>query len=79
VEDCGICDVCRDKYDGDDLDFPSITEGILALLKEKSRTSRVLIQMLNHKESHILKTIRSLLEDGQIRVNPKNEYEIPKK
>ncbi|HET8735560.1 MAG TPA: ATP-dependent DNA helicase RecQ [Pricia sp.] len=78
MEDCGICDVCRTRYDSRAIDYQSLSADILSLLREKSRTSRVLIKALDYKESHILEAIQMLLEDGQVKVNTKNEYEVTK-
>ncbi len=76
VQACGICDVCRKRHQKKAVDFQSISSEILAILRKKSRTSRVLIKILDHSEAHILKTIQRMLEDGQIKVNTMNEYEI---
>ncbi|WP_373517063.1 ATP-dependent DNA helicase RecQ [Pricia sp.] len=76
VQDCGICDICRKRQQTKGIDFQSISLDILATLQGKSRTSRTLIKILDHSEAHILKTIQMMLEDGQIKVNTKNEYEI---
>ncbi len=76
VSDCGICDVCKRKKSVKSVDFKIIASEIAIVLKEKSRTSRTLINLLDHSETHILKTIQMMLEDGQIKVNSKNEYEI---
>lgn len=75
-KDCGICDVCKRKYAAHAVDFQSLASELIAILKEKSRTSRTLIQLLDYREAHILKTLQLLLEDGQIKVNSRNEYEI---
>ncbi|MGB7392905.1 MAG: ATP-dependent DNA helicase RecQ [Pricia sp.] len=77
-QDCRICDVCRRKYNRTDVNVQDITADILAHLKSKSLTSRALVLDLDYKESQILEAIRYLLEDGQVKVNTKNEYEIVK-
>ncbi len=76
AQDCGICDVCRRKHVPKATDFQSISSQILVVLQEKSQNSRTLIQLLDYSEAHILKTIQLMLEDGQIKVNTKNEYQI---
>lgn len=75
-QNCGICDVCRKRLRTKNLDFQSTSTEILAILQKKNYSSRALIQILDYSEVHILKTIQILLEDGQIKVNAMNEYEI---
>ena len=75
-QDCGICDVCRRRYDTKEVNYQSLSADILDILKEKSRTSRVLIKMLEYQETLIIEAIQLMLEDGQIKVNSRNEYEI---
>lgn len=76
VKDCGICDVCRKRYQTKDIDFQSISMEIMNILRQASQTSRFLIKKLDYSDTHILKAIQLLLEEGQIQVNTKNEYEI---
>ncbi len=76
VQDCGICDVCQRNKSAKSADFKSMSAEIAVILKEKSRTSRALIKILHYNETHILTTIQMMLEEGQIKVNTKNEYEI---
>lgn len=76
VKDCGICDVCRKRHQTKDIDFQSISMEIMNILRQASQTSRFLIKKLDYSDTHILKTIQLLLEEGQIQVNTKNEYEI---
>ncbi len=76
VQDCGICDVCRKNKPSKSADFKTISSEIEDVLKEKSRTSRALINIIDHSEPLILKTLQMMLEDGKIKVNTKNEYQI---
>ncbi len=76
VQACGICDVCRKRQQKKAVDFQSLSSEILAILREKSCTSRILIKILDYSEAHVLQTIQRMLENGQIKVNTTNEYEI---
>ena len=75
-KNCGICDVCLT------MSIPSVDTNdqiirqLLKLLAHSSSDSRTLIAALNHRESDVLTAIRYLLEDGLIRINSKNQYEI---
>ncbi|WP_367279620.1 ATP-dependent DNA helicase RecQ [Ulvibacterium sp.] len=75
-KDCGICDVCLGRASGAIESLESLSEKVLTLLREKKRTSRQLIEILTHEEDRVLKVIAYLLEDGEIRINTKNEYEL---
>ena len=72
---CEICDVCMSKAT---IKEPSqdITKDILSLLKQSPKSSRGVIASLNYSEEHLLESIKNLLEDGRIRINSRNEYEI---
>ena len=74
-EDCGICDVCEVRHQGDRAPL-GIAKQILKSLAREKQGSRALIASLGHGEKPILRAIRGLLEDGKIRVNDRNEYEI---
>ncbi len=74
--DCGICDVCLRRASKNAESLESLSEGILTLLRERKRTSRQLIETLTYEEDKILEVIGYLLEDGEIRINTKNEYEL---
>ncbi len=72
---CGTCDVCRAKHKK--VGSPSeVKGGILQLLARSKCNSRELIANLAHEEAAILVGIKQLLEDGRIRVNSRNEYEL---
>jgi ATP-dependent DNA helicase RecQ len=75
-KDCGICDVCLKRASKNAESLESLPKKILTLLREKKRTSRQLIEALAYEEDRILKVIGYLLEDGEIRINTKNEYEL---
>ena len=73
--DCGICDVCQNKRTSGTTDYQSIAANIEVLLKEKGHTSRALLKRVKGEESQVLKTIQLMLEEGQIKINTRNEYE----
>lgn len=76
VLDCGICDVCQKKQDTIDFNGRSISSEIIEALKNNGCTSRVLIKVLDYDETRIINTLQMLLEDGRIKINTKNQYEI---
>lgn len=75
VNACGICDVCVRNSSTGTIDFTSISGKILGLLKNSPKTSRALISFLDYNDHTILETLQSMLENGHIRINSKNEYE----
>ena len=75
-KDCGLCDVCTHKNKVDGSVLKLIEQEILQLLNTKKRSSRELIQLLPYKEGAILQVIQQILEEGNIRINTKNEYEL---
>lgn len=75
-KDCGICDVCLNKNDVSTAISKSVSQEITTALKDKSQTSRQLIETLPYDETIILKAIQALLEDGHLKINSKNEYEL---
>ncbi len=76
ITNCGICDVCTSGTVVDKDVLKLIQQDILTQLKQKEQSSREIIKKLPYKEDAILATIQSLLEDGEININTKNEYEI---
>jgi len=73
-ENCTKCDVCiRSEKIGDNA-IQIVKQEILELLIEKQRSSRKIIELLPFEESIILNVLRTLLEDGNISINTKNEY-----
>ncbi|WP_149302902.1 RecQ family ATP-dependent DNA helicase [Pareuzebyella sediminis] len=75
-DDCGICDICMRRSNTKILDTEKLAHDILVHLSAEKQSSRALIESLYADERSILLVIRSLLEDGKIRINTKNEYEI---
>ena len=76
MTNCEICDVCTSFKEVDKDVLKLIKQDILTLLKQKEQSSREIIKNLPYKEAAILAAIQSLLEDGEININTKNEYEI---
>ncbi|KKM24589.1 hypothetical protein LCGC14_1603620, partial [marine sediment metagenome] len=75
TEDCGICDVCKQKQASYSNDYQSIATSIASLLKQNSYTSRALVGLVKAEETQVLQTIQFMLEAGQLKINTKNEYE----
>ncbi len=76
AKDCGICDVCKGKSKARPINSGAITKDIITLLNHQKSSSRTLILNLDYEEKLVLDGIRMLLEDGKIRVNTNNEYEM---
>lgn len=75
-EDCGICDICILNNKSTKNDTPAISSEILVLLKVQPYTSRQIIATLKYSQNAILETIQELLEEGLLKINSKNQYEI---
>lgn len=72
---CGICDICQ-RNQGHHLPDSSLREGILAVLEKRHQTSRELIASLRRNEAAVLASLQELLEEGRIKVNVLNQYEL---
>lgn len=75
-EDCGKCDICTS--DDKARNSEKINKQIITLLGSGSRSSRKLIAELQLKSQSVLGSLQDLLEDGKIKINSKNEYELNK-
>ena len=75
TKNCGICDICKNNSKTE-VSEKEILKDIIKLLKHSSSSSRTLMMSLMHNEDQVLEGIKRLLEDGQIRVNSQNEYEL---
>lgn len=73
---CGKCDVCLQKTPIDKHIQELIVLDLVKLLQNKAYSSRELIQLLPYRENAILKSIQDLLEEGKIKINPKNQYNL---
>ncbi|MBU2946837.1 RecQ family ATP-dependent DNA helicase [Zobellia uliginosa] len=76
TEDCGICDVCIKKDNTTKPTFNEVSQEIRTLLLESPKTSRALIAVMNYSEKLILRALQLMLEDGDIEINTKNQYQI---
>ncbi len=75
-KDCEICDVCTETNEVGILATTSISKSILTILAKKGQTSRRLIEILPQNENVLLPIIQDLLEEGEIIINTRNEYEL---
>jgi len=75
--DCGKCDICTANEDVE-IDA-QINEKIITLLKESNKSSRTLIEVLGLKSTIVIESLQQLLEDGLIKINSTNEYELAKR
>jgi len=74
-KDCGVCDICLVRKDGNNLN-ETIIKNVMDVIEIKSSTSREIIEKLQLNESAVLSSLQELLEDGKIKINTLNEYEI---
>lgn len=72
---CGTCDVCRSS-ETESAVSKEISSDILQCLQQANSNSRALIETLQYSEVEIITEIKQLLEDGLIKINTKNEYEL---
>jgi ATP-dependent DNA helicase RecQ len=74
AENCGRCDNCQEKGGAITKEDIQTKKEILRILEKNAYTSRELIGKLPCDENIVLTSLQSLLEDGMIEVNSKNEY-----
>lgn len=72
---CGICDICI-ANNRINPSTEEIGKDILKVLEKGSNTSREIIGTLQLNESVVLSSLRELLEDGKIKINAMNKYEL---
>lgn len=73
---CGKCDVCLQKIPIDKHIQELIVLDVLKLLQNNAYSSKELIQLLPYRENAILQSIQDLLEEGKIKINHKNKYNL---
>jgi len=73
---CNNCDVCNTPKKLDKNIFLEIKSDIITLLEQKESSSRAIIQELPQNELLILRVLQKLLENGNISINSKNEYNL---
>ncbi|MEO0572960.1 MAG: RecQ family ATP-dependent DNA helicase [Bacteroidota bacterium] len=72
---CGKCDVCQKKK-AYPAGVDAIKREIMAMVLSRPKTSRELVRGTNHNEGAVLESLRDLLEDGKLKLNPDNTYDI---
>lgn len=73
ADNCGICDVCA-KNKNTQLNKKDVRQRILSILQFNAASSRKIQATLNLKSDVVLSTLQVLLENGEIKLNSKNEY-----
>lgn len=73
TDNCGICDVCL-KNKNTQLNKKDVRQSILSILQYNAASSRTIQATLNLESNIVLSTLRALLENGEIKLNSKNEY-----
>jgi len=73
-DNCGKCDVCKDRMKKNGNNQQDIMKGIINLLKKENKSSRVLITEMPYESSKILLALQMLLEDRKISINAQNQY-----
>ncbi len=72
---CGKCDVCIKKRGYQDRGN-DVKQDIITTITLGPKTSRDLVKLIDHHEEHILESLRDLLEDGALKLNTNNTYDI---
>ncbi len=73
-QNCMNCDVCARN---EDIEISrETTQRIISSLRHGNKSSRTLIAQLGLKNKVVIGGLQNLLEDGLIKINSKNEYEI---
>jgi ATP-dependent DNA helicase RecQ len=72
-EDCGICSYCMNQKK-EIINLEEILHKILAELSRNKMTSRELVMVTKIEEVLVLKIIKQLLENNEIRLNNNNQY-----
>lgn len=73
---CGICDVCleRNKLSIEDSEFEKIAQSIKQLIgKEARSTDDIILTLIDYREDKLLHVIQFLHDNGQIKMNAKNQ------
>lgn len=74
-QDCGHCDICLNRQ-RENHSEETITTDVLEILKKENSTSREIIKRLQLNETAILSCLKELLEEGKIKINSMNQYEL---
>ncbi len=73
---CGICSYCIGKKPAETFDFKTATQQIINQLEHKPMTSRELLEQLDITETHLLETIKMLVENNILELTTTNKYKI---
>ncbi len=74
---CGICDVCLKNKKQPKTVSKTQKELLLGLLKKEGElSSRALVTLMKENENCVLKTVQTLLEEGQILLTAHNTYTL---
>jgi ATP-dependent DNA helicase RecQ len=74
---CGICDVCLKNKKRPKTVSKTQKELLLGLLKKEGElSSRALVTLMEENENCVLKTLQTLLEEGQILLTAHNTYTL---
>jgi ATP-dependent DNA helicase RecQ len=74
---CGICDVCLNNKKQTKKVSKTEKDLLLALLKKEGElSSRALVTIMKKNEDSVLKTVQTLLEEGQILLTAYNTYTL---
>ena len=76
TEACGICSVCLRKDTKQSTDLKTIKNGIIIALEKEKLTSRALVEQLPYNETHILETLKLMLEHQILEITTTNTYKI---
>jgi ATP-dependent DNA helicase RecQ len=74
--ECGQCDVCLRRIPVTEMGIETVQHQVIALLKDRSLTSRAIISELKIAEALVVEALQLLLEAGEVFVGDKNEYSI---
>ena len=76
--DCGVCSYCISKKGNPKLDA-TLSSKIIKLLQIESLNSRALQMMTKCSKDDLINTLKQLLDENTILINPNNTYSIIKK
>lgn len=72
--DCGRCDICLCQNAESNIE--SIQKMIIDKVKIEPKSSRELIRTLSFSSNEILNALQAMLENGMLRINSSNKYEV---
>tara|TARA_Y100001933_G_scaffold118050_1_gene118020 strand:- start:43611 stop:45515 length:1905 start_codon:yes stop_codon:yes gene_type:complete len=75
---CGQCDICQKDQGQPTQSLAKAKKEVLRHLKQRSLSSKELTNHLNYSEKIILESIQELLDEEEIMINTRNQYDITK-